>query len=230
MTDADSRQIPLPATLLERAEALTAGPDRAILGITGAPGAGKSTIAEALVRHLNQHDEVAVLVPMDGFHLADVELARLGRADRKGAIDTFDGHGYLALLRRLRSECRHVVYAPGFERTLEQPISGSIPVLPQHRLVITEGNYLLVDSAPWREVRAELAQVWYCHIPAELRRQRLLDRHIRFGKDPEYAAQWIRYVDDPNARLVEHTRDHADLVLGEDGVVPSDVRHSAPLT
>lgn len=208
--------IRLPDTLLERAEALAAGPDRAILGVTGPPGAGKSTLAEALVRHLNQHEEVAVLVPMDGFHFADVELIRLGRADRKGAIDTFDGHGYLAMLRRIRAERQHVVYAPGFERTLEQPISGTIPVLPQHRLVITEGNYLLAGTGPWRDVRAELAQVWYCQTPADLRGRRLLERHIRFGKDPEHAAQWIRDVDDPNARLVESTRDSADLVLRED--------------
>ena len=212
----------LRADLLERAEALTAGPDRAILGIAGAPGAGKSTLAAALIAHLNQHSELAVLVPMDGFHLADVELTRLGRANRKGALDTFDGHGYLALLRRIRSERQHAVYAPGFERTLEQPISGSIPVLAQHRLVITEGNYLLVDQQPWRQVRAELAQVWYCQSPAELRRRRLEERHIRFGKAPAAAAQWIRDVDDPNAQLVESTRGRADLVVrGGDAFEPA---------
>lgn len=216
MTYPDNPPIHLPATLLERVEALAASPARSVLGITGAPGAGKSTLAAALIGHLNRHSEVAVLVPMDGFHLADVELARLGRAERKGAIDTFDGHGYLALLRRIRSEGQHVVYAPGFERTLEQPISGTIPVLPQHRLVITEGNYLLVDQEPWREVRSELAQVWYCQTPAQLRHRRLLDRHIRFGKDPEHAAQWIRAVDEPNAELVESVRGSADLVLRED--------------
>lgn len=221
MTSAADLQIRLPDTLLARAEAVAAGAGRAILGVAGAPGAGKSTLAAALVRHLNQHEEVAVLVPMDGFHLADAELARLGRAGRKGALDTFDGHGYLALLRRIRSEREHAVYAPGFERTLEQPISGSIPVLPQHRVVITEGNYLLVDQEPWQEVRAELAEVWYCDTPDLLRRQRLLDRHIRFGKDPAYAAAWIRDVDDPNARLVEATRGSADLVLREaDGFDP----------
>lgn len=208
--------ISLPAALRERVEALAGGGERSILGITGPPGAGKSTLADALVRHLNQDREVAVLVPMDGFHLADVELARLGRADRKGALDTFDAHGYLALLRRIRSEREHVVYAPGFERTLEQPISASLPVLPQHLLVLTEGNYLLARSDPWPRLGTELAQIWYCQTPVELRRKRLLDRHIRFGKDPAYAAEWIRAVDEPNGTLVERTRDSADLVLHED--------------
>ncbi|MBX3031724.1 MAG: nucleoside/nucleotide kinase family protein [Chloroflexi bacterium] len=155
---------------------------------------------------------------MDGFHLADVSLERLGRRDRKGAIDTFDGHGYLALLRRLRAETDHTVYAPGFERDLEQPIAAAIGVDAGVRLVITEGNYLLADQEPWRSVRAELDEVWYVEVPDPIRRERLVARHIEFGKSPDIARAWVERVDEPNARLVAAVRDRADLVIDLDAL------------
>ena len=140
--------------LLRRAASLARPGRRALLGIAGGPGAGKTTLAERLTRELNGDGEPWVAhVPMDGFHLADVELDRLGRRNRKGAPDTFDAAGYAALLERLRGDEEGVVYAPGFERALEQPVAGSIPVPPTARLVVTEGNYLLVDEGPWRRVR-----------------------------------------------------------------------------
>ena len=121
---------------------------------------------------------------MDGFHLADAALDRLGLRGRKGAPETFDGWGYLALLRRLAAETDHPVWAPGFERTLEQPLAGSIPVGPRSRLVVTEGNYLLLDRPPWPEVRAALSEVWYVEADAGVRLERLLARHVEFGKSP----------------------------------------------
>jgi len=185
-------------------------PGRALIGIAGPPGAGKSTLAERLVTAVGP---AAAWVPMDGFHLADAALDRLGLRGRKGAPETFDGWGYLALLRRLAAETDHPVWAPGFERTLEQPLAGSIPVGPQVRLVVTEGNYLLLDRPPWPEVRAALSEVWYVEADAGVRLERLLARHVEFGKSPAEAQAWVAAVDEPNARLVERGRAAADLLV-----------------
>ena len=206
------------AALVRRADSLTQGRGRAVLGITGSPGAGKTTLAEALVTALSASrpdgapDRVAH-VPMDGYHLADVELARLGRSDRKGAPDTFDSDGYAALLARLHECTDAVVYAPAFDRTVEQPIAGSIPVHTSTELVITEGNYLLLEQDGWSGVRPNLDEVWYCDLDDEERQSRLVERHTRFGKHPEDAVRWVADVDEHNARLIRTTRGRADLVV-----------------
>jgi pantothenate kinase len=196
--------------LVDRAVALSRS-SRAVLGIAGAPGAGKSTLAADLVAAAGP---AAAWVPMDGFHLADAALDRLGLRDRKGAPETFDGWGYLALLRRLSAETTHPVYAPDFARDLEQPIAGSIAVGPAIRLVVTEGNYLLLDQEPWTLVRQALTEVWYVEVPETVRMRRLVARHVAFGKEPAAARAWIEAVDEPNARLVERGRPAADLVVG----------------
>jgi pantothenate kinase len=200
--------------LLKRAASLARPGRRAILGIAGSPGAGKSTLAEHLVRELNADGPPWVAhVPMDGFHLADVELDRLDRRDRKGAPDTFDAAGYAALLRRLREEVDGTVYAPGFERVLEQPIAGAIPVPPTARLVVTEGNYLLLDTGAWAGARPHLDEVWFCEIDEEERLRRLVARHEEFGKDHDEAVAWVLGTDQRNADLIETTRDRADLIV-----------------
>jgi pantothenate kinase len=150
---------------------------------------------------------------MDGYHLADVELARLGRLDRKGAPDTFDAAGYAALLSRLHEEQDAVVYAPAFDRTIEQPIAGSIPVPPAARLVVTEGNYLLLDADGWAGVRPLLDEVWFCDLADDERQSRLVERHTRFGKEHAHAVRWVADVDEQNARLVLTTRARADVVV-----------------
>ncbi|MEF9886030.1 nucleoside/nucleotide kinase family protein [Streptomyces sp. P9-A4] len=184
---------------------------RRVLGLAGAPGAGKSTLAERLVDRL---DGLAVLVPMDGFHLAQAELERLGRAGRKGAPDTFDAAGYAALLARLRApEPGTTVYAPAFDRTLEEPIAGAIPVGPEVPLIVTEGNYLLHDEGAWAAVLPLLDEAWYLDLDARHRVPRLVERHIRFGKDRAHAERWVHDSDEANARLIAHGRDRAQLVV-----------------
>ena len=203
----------LPA-LVARAQALGGPGRRAVLGIAGAPGAGKSTLAGLLVAQIvDQLGPVAALVPMDGFHLAQVELQRLGRAARKGAPDTFDVHGYIALLDRLHAELTETVYAPAFRRDLEEPIAGAIPVAPGVRLVVTEGNYLLDATPPWDRLRTRLDEVWYVELDDQVRLARLVARHITFGRSPEEARQWALVVDQPNAERVAQGRDRADVVV-----------------
>ncbi|MEU0007853.1 nucleoside/nucleotide kinase family protein [Streptomyces sp. NPDC006314] len=205
--------------LLTRARALTRDGRRAVLGVAGSPGAGKTTLAEHLVRALNGDGPPWVAhVPMDGFHLADAELDRLGRRDRKGAPDTFDAAGYAALLRRLREDTGEVVYAPGFERVLEQPIAGSIPVPPAARLVVTEGNYLLLQEGWWVRVRPCLDEVWFCEVAEDERIRRLVARHEEFGKEHETAVGWVLGTDQRNADLVATTRERADLVVPADAL------------
>ena len=196
--------------LVRRAATLARRPGRAILGITGPPGAGKSTLAERLVTELAGD---AAYLPMDGFHLAHRVLADLGRVDRKGAPDTFDTAGYVAVLRRLRDRREGCVYAPRFARDIEDSIAGAIPVGPSVPLVITEGNYLLLPDGPWAEVRPLLDEVWYLDLPEPARLQRLIDRHMAFGRDAAQARARATGSDLRNAAVIEASRDRADLVV-----------------
>ncbi|RIJ58965.1 nucleoside/nucleotide kinase family protein, partial [Clavibacter phaseoli] len=186
-----------------------------ILAIAGSPGAGKTTLARALVARVDAlaGEGTAAYVPMDGFHLANGTLDRLGRHDRKGAIDTFDGWGVLALVRRIRAETDHVVYAPSFDRAVDEGVAGAIAVEPAARLVVVEGNYLLVDEDPWGLLRAELDEAWFCATPADARFTRLVDRHTAGGRAPDAAEAWARDVDGANAVMIEATRGRADLVV-----------------
>jgi len=186
---------------------------RRIIGVAGAPGAGKRTYAERLVAESERDGVPAAYVAMDGFHLADTALTALGILDRKGAPETFDAWGYAALLRRLRERPEHMVWAPGFERVLEQPLAGAIGIGPEAELVVTEGNYLLVDRPEWRAVRRELDEVRFLDCPDDVRRPRLIARHVAFGKSPEDAEAWVARVDDANAALVAATRGRADRVV-----------------
>lgn len=183
-----------------------------LLGITGAPGVGKSTLAAALADALG-----LPVVPMDGFHYADVELTRRGLLERKGAPETFDAEGYAALLSRIRAG--EEVVAPVFERELEQPIAGALWV-PGSGTVLTEGNYLLLDEPRWHGVRAQLDEVWHLRLDEDVRRARLIARHEAFGKSPAAARAWVERVDDPNAALVEAVAHRADRVLDLTGWSP----------
>lgn len=199
------------AELAADAAALASG-GRSILGIAGAPGAGKSTLAEYLEAKLAGR---AVLVPMDGFHLANEVLERLGRLDRKGSPDTFDAAGYAALLRRLATAepGDAPVYAPRFVREIEESIASSIPVPAEVPLVITEGNYLLLEEPGWAGIRSTLTETWFVEVDEADRQGRLILRHESFGRSPTDAAAWALGTDQRNAELVAATAARADRVI-----------------
>jgi pantothenate kinase len=188
---------------------------RVLIGITGSPGAGKSTLATALVGAVDAADgaNTAVHLPMDGFHLANATLDRLGLRDRKGAIETFDGWGFAGLLERVRVETDHVVYVPGFERSVDEPVAAEVAIEPSARVVVVEGNYLLVDEGPWQQVGELLDEYWFIEATEEERVRRLVARHTEFGRTPEAALAWALEVDGANARIVEPTIARADLVI-----------------
>src|SRR5690606_32503278 len=199
----------LPEGLLGRARELAARPGRTLLGLVGAPGSGKSTLTARLAAELGP---VAVVVPMDGFHLAQATLERLGRADRKGAPDTFDAAGFVALLRRLRA-AEETVWVPEYRRDLRHGVTGAIEVTAATPLVIVEGNYLLSDEAGFGPVRELLDESWFCEIDDDVRIERLVARHVATGKDPDFARAWVLGSDERNAQVVAATRGRADRVV-----------------
>jgi pantothenate kinase len=187
------------------------GGRRTLLGITGSPGSGKSTFAAWLQQQFGP--ELAVVVPMDGFHLGNAIIDGTPLRQRKGAMDTFDVGGYLSLLQRLVRRDEPVVYAPEFRRTLDEPVAASIAVPASVPLVITEGNYLLAETPQWKEVRAQLDEVWFMDTPPALRLGRLVDRHVEFGMERTAAQSWAMGPDEANARVIEATRQAADRII-----------------
>lgn len=201
----------LPDICQQRITQLLASGSRKILGIVAAPGAGKSTLAQAIQ---TQFGEAVQVVPMDGFHLANTELVRLGRRQRKGAPDTFDAAGYVNLLRRIQTQrVDEVVYAPEYRREVEEAIAGVIAVLPQTPLIVTEGNYLLLEDDPWCQLSEVLDETWYLDVPDDLRDARLLARHMRFGRSEQQARDWITSTDAPNAVRIAQGRARANVFV-----------------
>lgn len=181
--------------------------ERVLVGITGEPGVGKTTLAESLL------GPAVGWVPMDGFHLSNNVLEQLGLRARKGAPETFDAHGYAALLRRLRHETQFPVYAPVYDRAASAAIAAGTAITPEHRVVLSEGNYLLLDTDPWAELRDIFDEIWYLQLDDDVRRERLLARHIASGKTSAAAHDWVEHVDQVNAARVRETIGRADLIV-----------------
>ena len=201
----------IPAVYLERLRKMLGQSRRTILGLVGCPGSGKSFVAKRLHEAF---PDVSQIVPMDGYHLANAELKRLGRAGRKGAPDTFDSAGYASLLTRLRSQpADEIVYAPEFHREIEEGVAGSVPIFPDSSLIITEGNYLLLDDGHWGKVANLLDEVWYVDVDDVLRIQRLTRRHEQFGRTLEAAIAWVENTDEPNARLIATHKSRAQIMF-----------------
>lgn len=199
--------------LVSGAERLAHQGGRRILGITGAPGAGKSTLAASLVHALGP--DRAVLVAMDGFHLANRILEALGSRNRKGAEDTFDDEGYASLMERIKNQepAQGPIYAPLFDRSIEESIGSAVAVPDQVPLVITEGNYLLSRKGHFPRARAAMDEVWFLELDDDERRRRLIARHVAFGKEPDHAEEWVHRSDEANARFVALTADGADRII-----------------
>lgn len=181
---------------------------RFIAALAGPPGAGKSTLAEAVVAELGP---TARVVPMDGFHYDDAILIARGQRARKGAPETFDVAGYRHLLTRLRVEDE--VAIPVFDRSLELSRGSADLVTADHRILVTEGNYLLLNESPWADLGEFFDLTVMIDVPESELDRRLLDRWDFYGKTPAQARAWIDGNDMPNIRRVTQGSRQADITV-----------------
>ena len=195
--------------VITRAKSLITG-ERKIVGLIGKPGAGKSTLSAQLIEHLGAQ---AAILNMDGYHLSNLALRELGRADRKGAPDTFDALGFTAILKRVKNQVDQDIYFPVFDRSIEESIAAQGVITPEVKLVITEGNYLLHNENNWGGVKELLDESWFIEVDDQIRIERLVNRHHKFGKSKADAHSWATGSDENNARVVAQTRELADVII-----------------
>jgi pantothenate kinase len=187
---------------------------RYLLGIAGTPGSGKSTIATALCDALTQRDgTVWAVLGMDGFHLSNKVLIAGGKRDRKGAYDTFDVAGFVSALHRVKQETESSVYVPVFHREIEESIGAEAEIAPTTIGLIVEGNYLLMQDGGWDTVRQHLDACWFIDVDPDVRRERLIERATQTYGSVDAGTNWVDTVDEPNAQLIDTTRDRADVVF-----------------
>ena len=208
---ANKPQYATQAELLEFVASIRATGKRFLVGLTGPPGSGKSTLAAELAESLCSSPPI---VPMDGFHLAHAVIEAKGLADRKGSPETFDSWGFVHLLNQIaRPADNSVVYAPSFDRSIEEPVADAIPIEPTDELVIVEGNYLLLDEPPWAQIRPVLHLCAYLELDDATRIRRLIERHVRHGKSRPEAERFVRDSDEKNAQLIKSGRSRADFII-----------------
>ena len=195
--------------VITRAKSLITG-ERKIVGLIGKPGAGKSTLSAQLIEHLGAQ---AAILNMDGYHLSNLALRELGRADRKGAPDTFDALGFTAILKRVKNQVDQDIYFPVFDRSIEESVAAQGVITPEVKLVITEGNYLLHNENNWGGVKELLDESWFIEVDDQIRIERLVNRHHKFGKSKADAHSWATGSDENNARIVAQTRELADVII-----------------
>lgn len=195
--------------LFEQIQSLLNGQNpRTLIGIVGKPGAGKSTVVEEISKKFDS--KTVSIIPMDGFHLSNEELISLGRRDRKGAPDTFNVEGFTSLIKRVKSDSNVDHMFPIFHREIEASIADEGMVPKESKVVVIEGNYLFSEDHNWDGIYPLLDHTWFIEIKDEVRLERLIARHIRFGKTPEEAEAWSRGSDETNARFIGLTANRAE--------------------
>jgi pantothenate kinase len=195
--------------LFEQIQSLLDGEcPRTLVGIVGKPGAGKSTVVDEISKKFGS--KLVSIIPMDGFHLSNEELISLGRRDRKGAPDTFDVEGFTSLIERVKTNNYVDHKFPIFHREIEASIADEGIVPKESKVVVIEGNYLFSEDHNWNQVYPLLDHTWFIDINDEIRIERLIARHIRYGKTPEEAETWSRGSDETNARFIGLTANRAE--------------------
>lgn len=196
------------AVLLDRLRPLADGPSRHLVALAGPPGAGKSHIAAALQSAIGNR---AMVLAMDGFHLDDGLLRARGDLARKGAPHSFDLDWFVAVLDRVQADDGRAVLVPVFDRSLEISRAAACEISPDVRLLLVEGNYLLLNRPGWSSLAARFSLTVMIHVPEPVLRARLSARWHHLS--PDAARTKLAGNDFPNMRLVQQHSQTPDLIL-----------------